>query len=136
IPPTATATDLPPTATSIPPTATATDPPPTATDTATATETDAPPTATATATEPPPTATSVESAAPRYIVDTAGNRNANIRACPRRTCDILTKFAPGTEVDVLGPVSGEIVYGTDVWYEIKLEDGSAFIHSELAEERE
>jgi len=140
IPPTATATDLPPTATSIPPTATATDLPPTATDTATATATDLPPTATDTATstaiEQPPTATSVESAAPRYVVDTAGNRNANIRACPRRTCDILTKFAPGTEVDVLGPVSGEIVYGTDVWYEIKLEDGSAFIHSELAEERE
>ena len=154
IPPTTTATDPPPTATSIPPTATATDLPPTATDTATATATDLPPTATsipptatatdppptvtsipptATATDPPPPATSVESAAPRYIVDTAGNRNANIRACPRTTCDILARFAPGTEVDVLGPVSGETVYGIDVWYEIKLDTGSAFIHSELAE---
>jgi len=120
IPPTA--TDAPPTATSIPPTAT--EAPPTATS--------IPPTATAT--DPPPTAT--DSAAPRYVVDTAGNKNAHVRACPRTTCDILAKFAPGTEFEVLGAVSGETVYGIDIWYEINLEDGSAYIHSELAEQAE
>ena len=156
-PPTATATDAPPTATSSAtdlPTATATVPPPTATSTATdlptATATDAPPTAassatdlpTATATVPPPTETSTATDLPtatvtvmsrtKYVVETAGNANANIRACPRTSCEIVAKFAPGAEVDVLGRVSGETVYGTNVWLEIGFEGGEAYIHGALA----
>ena len=122
-------------------TSTITEPPPTATHAAT----DAPPTATATVTEPSPSATftATESppiaaatvvAAAKYVVDTAGNANAHIRACPRTNCEIVAKFAPGTEIVVSGTVAGETVYGTDIWYEIKFEAGSAFIHSELAAE--
>ena len=147
IPPTATATDAPPTATSIPPTA-ATD----ATADRDFNSADSHRHRCAAngefdtadchrdfdAADPPRQiqATATVNAAPRYVVDTAGNQNAHVRACPRTTCDILAKFAPGTEVEVLGAVSGETVYGIDIWYEINLEDGSAYIHSELAEQAE
>ncbi len=116
-------------------TSTATEPPPTATFTATEpppTATDAPPTATSSATDLP-TATATVMSRTKYVVETAGNANANIRACPRTSCEIVAKFAPGTEVDVLGRVSGETVYGTDEWLEIGFEGGRAFIHSEIVE---
>ncbi|MCY3978520.1 MAG: SH3 domain-containing protein [Chloroflexi bacterium] len=146
-----TATDLPPTVTStatdLPPTATssATDMPPTTTSTETdvpttptSSATDLPPTATSSATEPPPTSTYTATAASRTraVIETQRNLNANIRACPRTSCDIVDKLAPGTEVEVVGSVTGETVYDTDVWLEIRLESGSAFIHSELVAEQE
>lgn len=109
---------------------TATDTPPTAT----ATATDTPPTATLTATESLPTATATVVAAAKYVVETAGNANANIRSCPRTNCEIVAKYAPGEQVEVIGEVAGEAVYGTDIWYEIKIGEDSAFIHSELAAE--
>ncbi|MCY4062701.1 MAG: SH3 domain-containing protein [Chloroflexi bacterium] len=92
-----------------------------------------PPTATATATETMlPTAAATVASAAKYVVETAGNANAHIRACPRTNCEIVAKYAPGTEVEVIGMVAGETVYGTDAWYEINFEAGSAFLHSELA----
>ena len=117
--PTAAATDMP----------AATEPPPTATE--------PPPTATYTATEPPPpTATATVPPAAKYVVETSGNVNANIRSCPRTSCDIVAKFRPGTEVEVIGSLKGETVYETDIWLEIRLDGGSAFIHSELVAEAE
>lgn len=101
----------------------ATEPPPTATD--------LPPTATD---PPPPTATATVPPAAKYLVETAGNVNANIRSCPRTSCEILAKYSPGTEVEVIGRVEGESVYETEIWLEIRLEGGSAFIHSELVAE--
>ncbi len=104
-----------------------TEPPPTATE--------PPPSATSTATEPPPpTATATVPPAAKYVVETAGNVNANIRSCPRTSCDIVAKLSPGTEVEIVGSVRGETVYDTDVWLEIRLEGASAFIHSELVAE--
>jgi len=90
-------------------------------------------TATSTMTEPPPTAASTATAAPpvKYVVETAGNLNANIRSCPSTSCAVVANFAPGTEVDVLGSETGETVFGTDVWLEISLDGGGAFIHSAL-----
>jgi len=129
--------DLVPSKQLLDPTASATDLP---------TETAAPPTVTLTATEPPltdlptatdppaPTATATVAFAPKYVVETVGNQNAHIRSCPSTTCDIVAKFAPGTEVDVIESVRGETVYETDVWLEIGFEGGSAFIHSELVAE--
>ena len=114
---------------------------PTATETATSSATEPPsPTTAYTATDPPtptatefiqPTETSPVILAAKYVVETARNLNANIRACPRTNCDIVAKFPAGTAVEVVGSVSGETVYGTDVWLEISLDGGSAFIHSEL-----
>ena len=98
------------------------------------TATELPSTATFTATIPPPTATATVPPAAKYVVETAGNVNANIRSCPRTSCEIVEKFGPGTEVAVVGSVTGEIVYDTDIWLEIRLESGSAFIHSELVTE--
>jgi len=119
--PTAPALDL-PTETAAPPTATFT-------------ATELPPTDLPTATDPPaPTATAIVAFAPKYVVETVGNQNAHIRSCPSTTCDIVAKFAPGTEIDVIESVRGETVYETDVWLEIDFEGGSAFIHSELVAE--
>ena len=87
-----------------------------------------------TATVPPPTATYTATVASttKYVVETVGNQNANIRACPQTSCDIVGKLAPGAAIDVLGPVSGETVFGADTWLEIRFENGSAFIHGALA----
>lgn len=93
--------------------------------------TEPPPTATE---PPPPTATATVPPAAKYVVETAGNVNANIRSCPRTSCDIVAKFKPDTEVDVIGSVKGETVYETDIWLEIRLDGVSAFIHSELVAE--
>ena len=106
---------------------------PTATDTPTATVT-ATDTPTVTPTDQPaPTATATVASAAKYVVETARNLNANIRICPRTSCDIVAKLPAGAPVEVLGSVTGETVNETNVWFEIKLEDGSAYIHSELAE---
>lgn len=93
------------------------------------------PTAASTATDaPPPTATAIEAFAANYVVETAGDQNAHIRACPSTSCEIVAKFAPGADVVVLGRVEGDTVYETNVWFEIDFEGGSAFIHSELVAE--
>ena len=102
---------------------TATQPPPTATD--------LPPIATE---RPPPTATATVASPVKHVVETQRNVNANVRACPRTSCDIAAKLSPGTEVEVVGSVRGETVYETDIWLEIRLEGASAFIHSELVAE--
>ena len=98
--------------------------------------TEAPPTAVSIATQPPaseaPRTAPTTAVAVTYLVETAGNANAHIRACPRTSCDIVAKYAPGTEVEVIGKVAGETVYGTDIWFEINFDGGSAYIHSELA----
>ncbi len=144
--PSATATDAP--SKTPAPSATATDAPsntPAPTDTATAT--DAPsktpmPSATATATDAPSktpmpsataTATPSDVPPPIYVIETVQNVNANIRACPRTSCGLVGKLAAGAEVEVTGTVSGETVYGSDVWLQINFKDGSAYLHSELAE---
>ena len=55
----------------------------------------------------------------------AGDRGANIRACPTRTCDILTVYERGQEMRVIDD-SGE-------WYEVRLNNGeTGFIASFLA----
>jgi len=104
----------------------------TPTETATTALTEPPPTATPTATDPPAPISTATDAFAKYVVETAGSANAHIRSCPRTNCEIVAKYAPGTEVEVIGEVVGEAVYGTDTWYEIKFEAGSAYIHSELA----
>ena len=108
------------------------------TESATSTETEsAPPivesTATPPPTEPPPTMTATVIDQARFVVETERDQNANIRSCPRTTCAIVAKFAAGTEVDVIDRVSGETVYGTDEWIEIRLDADTAYIHSALVE---
>ena len=140
--PTNTPTDKPTDVPTDAPTNTATDAPtdiPTDAPTNTPTDlpTDAPAdtaTATSTATnQPSATAAGTDASPAKYVVDTARNLNANIRACPRTSCSIVASLPAGAPVEVLGSVTGETVFETDVWFEIKLEDGSAYIHSALAE---
>ena len=138
-PPTATASDTPvphatatdePSSTPQPPSATASDtpvPPATATDEPSST----PQPPSAASTQAPASASAAVASSAKHVVLTAGGANAHVRACPSTSCDIVAKFASGAAVDVLGPVAGETVYGIDVWLEIELDGGGAYIHSSL-----
>lgn len=90
--------------------------------------TDAPPTATLTHT-PVPSATSQI-----MFVETRNNRGANVRACPRTNCDILVTLRPGDEIQALGQVEGEAVYGTALWITFEYEGQPAYVHGELVAE--
>ena len=139
----------PPTATDMPtstrrPTSTSTQTPtatdtnvPTATDTPipTATDTPAPterPTSTSTHT-PTSTAqpTSTRAAGVTMYVRTRGNAGANVRACPRTACGIIGGLNPGAEIQALGQVEGEEVYGNSEWVRFEHSDTVAYVHGSL-----
>lgn len=114
--PTSTATD-----TDVP---TATDAPTsTATDTDVPTVTDAP---TSTQTPTPTSATGVT-----MYVRTRGNAGANVRACPRTTCGIIGGLKPGADIQALGRVEGEAVYGNSEWVQFEHNDTVAYVHGSL-----
>lgn len=77
---------------------------PTNTPAPTNTPTDIPLTATNT-----DTPTDVPPTAAIYVVDTARNQNANIRVCPRMSCQIIANLPSGTTIEVLSSTSGESV---------------------------
>lgn len=58
-------------------------------------------------------------------------RTANVRACPRTSCRIITALRPGTAVTVLEPVRGQRIGGDPTWYRIRSEEPEAYIHSLL-----
>ena len=146
--PTATDTDV-PTATDTPPPTqtpppTATDMPtstrrPTATDTNVPTATNTPtPTTTdmPTPTRTPPstathTPTSTSTAGVTMYVRTRGNAGANVRACPRTACGVIGGLNPGAEIQVLGRVEGEEVYGNSEWVRFEHSDTVAYVHGSL-----
>ena len=123
---TLTVTDM-PTSTQTP-TATDTDVP-TATDTSTATQT---PTATdtdvPTATDMP---TSTRAAGVTMYVRTRNNAGANVRVCPRTTCGIVGGLSPGADIQTLGRVEGEEVYGNSEWVQFEHNDTVAYVHGSL-----
>ena len=138
VPPSATATSKPST-TSAPPSATATDTSlPSVTPSATATETSlssATPSA-----SPEPSATSTQkpepSSAPTrqiMVVETRNNLGANARDCPRKTCAIIVTLRPDVQIQALGQVEGEEVYGSATWVQFEYKGETAYIHSELLE---
>ena len=59
-------------------------------------------------------------------------RNTNVRACAGTTCDILHIFARDETAIKIGETYGMEVRGSQLWFEILLEDGtSGYVHSSL-----
>jgi hypothetical protein len=61
-----------------------------------------------------------------YVVGTA-----NVRACPRTTCEIVSRLAGGDIVQVTGGEAGETVSGSDRWYRVLIGGKTAYVHTSL-----
>ena len=57
--------------------------------------------------------------------------SANARSCPRTTCNVVTSFARGAEVNVLQRVSGDSVSGNSSWQAVKHNNAAVYIHAPL-----
>ena len=114
------------------PTSTATDTDvPTATDMPTSTQTPTPTVTDAPTSTQRPTSTASSAASMTMYVRTRGNAGANVRACPRTTCGIIGGLSPGANIQALGRVEGEAVYGNSEWVQFEHNDTVAYIHSSL-----
>ena len=124
-----TATDAPTSTSTWTPTVTDTDTPPTATDTPAPTWT-----LTSTLTHTPTSTaqpTSTRATSVTMYVRTRGNAGANVRACPRTTCGIVGGLNPGADIQALGRVEGEEVYGNSEWVRFEHSDTVAYVHGSL-----
>lgn len=58
--------------------------------------------------------------------------NANLRSCPRTTCNKVDGVAAGEELTVIGQIEGDAVSaGNTVWYQVQHDRGDAYIYSNL-----
>jgi hypothetical protein len=57
--------------------------------------------------------------------------NANGRACPETSCEILVSFTRGQNVLVVGEASGQNVQGSTVWKIVRYPTGDVYVHSTL-----
>ena len=63
-----------------------------------------------------------------YVVAPA---RVNVRSCPRTSCNVVTSFARGAEVNVLQRVSGDSVSGNSSWQAVKHNNAVVYIHAPL-----
>lgn len=57
--------------------------------------------------------------------------NANARTCPWLVCDAVTVVRRGHRVEVVEQVDGEIVFGSSIWWRVRIDDRDLYIHSAL-----
>ncbi len=67
------------------------------------------------------------------VVETRNNLGANARDCPRKTCAIFVTLRPDVQIQALGQVEGEEVYGSATRIQFEYKGEIAYIHSELLE---
>ncbi|MCB9596880.1 MAG: peptidoglycan DD-metalloendopeptidase family protein [Sandaracinaceae bacterium] len=72
-------------------------------------------------------------ACPRVRVTTAAGETLNIRPGPDTSMTPVGSLPSGFIVEVVGMVSGEVIGGVDLWYEIVSPRGDGFIFSGFAE---
>ncbi len=63
-----------------------------------------------------------------YVIAPA---RVNVRSCPRTSCNVVTSFARGAEVNVLQRVSGDSVSGNSNWQAVKHNNAAVYIHAPL-----
>ena len=87
---------------------------------------------------PVPTATPSSGSAPTVNINQATTTyyviapvSANARSCPRTSCNVVTSFARGAEVNVLQRVTGESVSGNAGWLAVKHNNAAVYIHGPL-----
>ncbi|TQS43430.1 hypothetical protein [Cryptosporangium phraense] len=56
---------------------------------------------------------------------------AKLRACPRRTCQVLQTLRHNQQVAVIATVNGEEVDGSRTWTAVRFGTGEAFVHESL-----
>ena len=66
-----------------------------------------------------------------HLLHQSASVRANARSCPRTTCNVVTSFARGAEVNVLQRVSGDSVSGNAGWQAVKHNNGVVYIHAPL-----
>ena len=93
---------------------------------ATSTKTYTPTTALTLTSTPYPTATKAV-----YYVTTRNNAGARVRSCPETACGIIGGLNPGAEIQALGRVEGEEVYGNSEWVRFEHSDTVAYVHGSL-----
>jgi len=57
--------------------------------------------------------------------------HANVRACPDTSCNLITSLTSGTEVTVLHQVTGQVVSGSTLWFEVSMAGVHGYIHSSV-----
>ena len=87
---------------------------------------------------PEPTSTPASGSAPTVNINQAtttyyviASVSANARSCPRTTCNVVTSFARGAEVNVLQRVTGDSVSGNSSWQAVKHNNAAVYIHAPL-----
>jgi hypothetical protein len=76
-----------------------------------------------------PSSTFTPQAETFYIAASGG---ANARECPQRSCQAIEQLTNGDSVEVVGiDENGESVSGSTLWYEIRVTEGTAYVHSSL-----
>ena len=87
---------------------------------------------------PVPTSTPASGSAPTVNINQAtttyyviASVSANARSCPRTSCNVVTSFARGAEVNVLQRVSGDSVSGNSSWQAVKHNNAAVYIHAPL-----
>ncbi|MBK8020901.1 MAG: hypothetical protein IPK19_05595 [Chloroflexi bacterium] len=70
------------------------------------------------------------SAAGTYLV--TGAIPANVRYTPTVQSAVTTTLPPGTTIEVVAAVRGQVVFGSTVWYEFLWRQQPVYIHSSLA----
>jgi hypothetical protein len=67
----------------------------------------------------------------KFTFQVPSSSTANLRDCPATNCGRIKSLSPGTEVIVINQVTGELVSGSNIWYEVSIGDLHGYIHSSL-----
>ncbi|MEV4537094.1 hypothetical protein AB0J82_25275 [Asanoa sp. NPDC049518] len=54
---------------------------------------------------------------------------ANLRSCPRLSCDVSAALDRGQQLIIVRAVDGEVVEGQGLWFEVRYGDTTRFVHS-------
>ena len=56
---------------------------------------------------------------------------ANVRSCPSTNCHRITSLPPSTVVSVLNQVTGQVVLGSNLWFEVSIGNIHGYMHSSV-----
>lgn len=60
-----------------------------------------------------------------------GTSRVNARATASTSATIILRLSPGSTVTVVGETTGDTVRGSNIWYQVLVNDQTAFVHSSL-----
>ena len=69
-------------------------------------------------------------------INSPGAGRANVRSAPELSAEIVAKLIHGESVEVHGEVEGDEFGGSASWFELRVDDEEAYVHSQLLSETE